>query len=73
MLGSWTTSAHFIFNGLRFRVSIPISHMTLPYVQTVKYNPETQCIDIEGYMKEQQKNTPKQSIHEMEHTQPKNM
>jgi len=66
MLSSWTTSALYVFNGVRFRVSIPISHMTLPIVNTVKFNAASQCIDIEGYMQKGPTTSPKQRIYDIE-------
>lgn len=49
---SWTTSAQYLFRNTRFSVSIPFSRGLVPIVQTAKYNPITDSLELHGYMKE---------------------
>jgi hypothetical protein len=51
MLGSWATTATYLFKRNRFRLSVPIfEHFAnfLPSDLTIKYNPEGKELLIEG-------------------------
>lgn len=47
-VSSWETTARYVFQKTRFRLSIPYSHHPAPILVSMHYNPECKTIEIVG-------------------------